>query len=227
MLATWFVLLIHAPLLLAASQGLTAGRSYDSRGTWAAFQRQGDRVHMTEREIHLQYGVASGRQREYALVVLFEPKSSLYSWRLYPADPDQGKPQWLPPPPPFACYVGQSEIIVFQANFKSLSAARFRSVAKDIDEATRRSLEQLKADLQPDGELKAWAGETKTELPAIDADFLSPGGMSVAPPDFFKLRITRIERAGKNFLVDIDDAWKIRVELDPELQLVHTSKIPR
>lgn len=202
----------------------TVGQSYNSQGTWRAFAKSG-RVQMTEREIHVQFLDLVGRQRDSAVVVLFDPHSRLYTWQVYNAFPDNGKPQFLSPEVPTrACYVGNDEIVDFYVEFKSLQIRAFKATARDIDDASQQSLQQLRVMLQTDGESKSWAGLIKIGIPALDTDFLSPG-TSAAFSSVAK--ISEIEWDGKNWSMTIEGGRTLKIGLDSHFQFLGSSETSR
>ncbi len=180
------------------------------------------RVKIKLREIRMEPAGPNG-SRPLSLLVLFEPDSGAFSWRVtQAADTDRSwrikefnKEQ--------AAFVKDDEIVDFRALWYSLYVRVYRGRASSMEDAERKALKAASESLKATENLDKAQDVHVVSLADLSPDFLNPP-MSVVPSDVAP-KVTNVQWDGQHWIVTLQALSTVEVTLDSNYALVSMDEV--
>jgi len=198
----WAVLLSAARILLLPTEAvggipqLTAISRVDSVGS--AYTPNG-KVKIRIREIRTAPEGPNG-SRSLSVLVLFEPDSGAFSWRVTEADTD---PSWRIKEfnNAQAAFVRDNEIVDFRALWYRLFVRVNSARASCIDDAEGKALKAASESIEASGNLEKDQDVRVVSFAYLSSDFMNPP-TSVAPSDLAP-KVNNVQWDGKHWIVTL------------------------
>jgi hypothetical protein len=179
------------------------------------------KVKIEIREIRVE-AVNSKKSRSLSVLVLFEPISRAFSWRVTDAgeSPDWRTVQFVHEQ---AAVLKGDEIIDFRAMWYRLFVRVYRGRASSIDDAEARALTAMSEGIDPERNLDKAQNVHVVSLAALDSDFLN-APLSVASSELAP-RVTNVQWDGQHWVVTLKARWFATVTLDADFNLLSVKKL--
>lgn len=213
-----------SPVTIMAEGGihqLAATSRFDSVGT--AYTPDG-KVKIDIREVHTEVAGAKG-PRHLSVLVLFEPESGAFSWRV--TDTDVTKTSWntLQFNDEQAAFLKDGEIVNFRALWYRLFIRAYRGRASSMDDAEAKSLKAASGAIDPLGSVNKGQDVQEVSLAVLGPDFMTPP-VSVVPSTLTtKITDVRWDGDKQQWIVTLQARWTEDVTLDADYNLVSMKKV--
>jgi hypothetical protein len=213
-----------SPVTMMAAGGthrLVPTSRSDSVGT--AYTPEGI-VKIEIREIHIEAGEAKN-PRPLSVLVLFEPVSGAFSWRV--ADTDANNPSWstLQFKEGQAAFVRDGEIVDFWAFWHKFFVRAYRGRAFSIDDAEAEALKAASESINPLGSPDNGQDVHEISLATLMPDFMTPL-MNVVPPTLTpKVIDVRWDGDKQHWIVTLKAQWTEEITLDVDYKLISMRKV--
>jgi hypothetical protein len=227
----WIALLSIAGALLlpTAAAGaipqLTARSRVDSVGT--AFTSSGN-VKIELREVRTE-AMGLKKPRPLSVLVIFEPESGVFSWRV--TDADLTNPSWRIAQfkDGQAAFFKDGEIIDFRSIWSPpvIYIHAYRSHASNMDDAETQALKAASASsIEPTkGNLEEGQGARVVSLVGLNSDFIYPPGNAFPAVLAPKVTNVRWDGDGQHWIVTLQARWTAEITLDVDYNVVSMEKV--
>ncbi len=205
-----------ATMMAGGIHPLVATSRIDSVGS--AYTPDG-KVKIEIREVHTEAGEAK-KPRHLSVLVLFEPESGAFSWRV--TDTDATNTSWstLQFKEDQAAFLKDGEIVDFRDLWYRLFVRTYRGRASSIDDAEAKALKAAGESIDPLGPLDKSQDVHEISLRALGPDFMSPP-MSAVPSNLTaKVTDVQWDCDKQHWIVTLEARWKAEVTLDADYKLV-------
>ncbi len=206
-----------------APQFTTTSR-FDSVGTASA--REG-KVEIKLREVHADASGARG-PKHFSVLVLFEPTSGAFSWRLQVNNEAVTASSWSTSEfnSEQGAFFKDGEIVDFWALMFRVYIRDYHGRASSIDDAETKALGAASQSVES-GENLLGNGQDMSvvSLAAISNDFIYPPGNTF--PAVLAPKVTNVRWDGdkQHWIVTLQARWKEEVTLDADYKLVSMKKV--
>ncbi|MGD0888910.1 MAG: hypothetical protein ABR889_06660 [Acidobacteriaceae bacterium] len=227
----WIALLsvVGAFLLPTAAVGaipqLTAKSQVDSVGT--AYTPNGN-VKIELREVRTE-AMGLTEPRPLSVLVIFEPESGAFSWRVTDADLATPSLRIAELKDEQAVFLKDGEIIDFRSVWSPpvIYVRAYRGHASNMDDAEAQALNAASASsLDPrEGNLEAGQGARVVSLVGIGSDFFYSPDNSFPEVPIPKVTAVRWDGGAQHWIVTLQARWKAEITLDAYYSLVSMKKV--
>ena len=212
------------PLSAASSDPhLVATARFDDH--WTAYST-GGKVKIDLREVQVEATGPYGKPVPYRIVVIFEPLSGTFSWRIFSEDSPRTmmSRQTLAYKKERAVFLKENHLISFMAEMAplNLNIQDVSGHASNMDDAEAKALTAAAKLSHPTGILDFAQQLHIVPLTGLSVDFVhSPGNAIFGPQP----TVTDVQWDGKYWTVTLEARWKEAITLDSDYTLISMRKV--